>query len=229
MISEVSFSRGFASFWTEYTPWLGDYVSSINKGIGVRIEVPIEIGNDTIHRAINNVVAFSLFKNLIEHNEDSVEKAFTESVDIMKNFPRNNLETYKLSNEYKVIITILSKRLINRYKQRSPEFYPQFSGCGIMESCQGDLLYDDTLVEIKAGERGLQSSDVKQIITYCALNWLSGSPLLISQIEFYNPRQGILWKSELSDLIISVSSLPLEDLFDQIGKYLSELSENIEL
>lgn len=229
MISEVSFSRGFASFWTEYTPWLGEYVSSINKGIGVRVQAPIIIADDTSHRAINNVIAFTLFKNVIENSNNRIDSAFSESVDIMKNFPRNNLETFTLTDEYKKIITKLSERLVSQYYTKNPKFYPQFNGCGIMENCQGDLLYNETLVEIKAGERGLQSSDIKQIITYCALNWLSGKSLNISHIEFYNPRQGILWKSELSDLINSISSLPLEDLFDQIGKYLSELSENIEL
>jgi hypothetical protein len=39
-----------------------------------------------------------------------------------------------------------------------------------MESCQGDILNNETLIEIKAGERGILSSDIKQIITYCALN-----------------------------------------------------------
>jgi len=98
-----------------------------------------------------------------------------------------------------------------------------------MESCQGDIFYNETLVEIKAGERGILSSDIKQIITYCALNWLSNHPKKIINVEFYNPRQGILWVSELEELIMSVSNLPIEDLFDQIGKYLINMSEDIEL
>jgi len=229
MISEVSFSRGYTSFWTEHAPWISDYVSSLNKGLVERLEYPIELGDDTIHRSINNIIAFTLFKNVIEKNDSDIEKAFVEAKKIAANYPRNNIESYILSEEYAKIIQRQCERLVRRYKGKSAEFYPQFSGCGIMESCQGDIFYNETLVEIKAGERGILSSDIKQIITYCALNWLSNHPKKIINVEFYNPRQGILWVSELEELIMSVSNLPIEDLFDQIGKYLINMSEDIEL
>jgi hypothetical protein len=229
MISEVSFSRGYTSFWTEYAPWISDYVSSINKGLVERLEYPIEIGDDTIHRSINNTIAFTLFKNVIEEGNNDIEKALLEAKKIIVNYPRNNIETYVLSEEYKKIIQRQCERLLKHYRGKLIEFYPEFSGCGIMESCQGDMFYNETLVEIKAGERGVLSSDIKQIITYCALNWLSSNSKTIKRVEFYNPRQGILWESELEELIMTVSNLPIEDLFDQIGKYLINMSEDIEL
>jgi hypothetical protein len=229
MISETSFSRGFTSFWTEYTPWLGDFVSSINKGIAYRTQVPIELTEDSTHRSTNNVIAFTLFKNIIESDNSKIDDAYKEAQKIVSNYPRNNLDTYSLTDDYAKIIDKLATRLVNRYENKEIEIYPQFNGCGIMESCQGDLYYKNTLAEIKAGDRATKSSDIKQVITYCALDWLSGNSFDIQNIEIYNPRQGILWESELSDLILSISSLPMEDLFDFIGKYLSELSESIEL
>ena len=229
MISEVSFSRGYTSFWTEHAPWISDYVSSINKGLVGRLEYSIELGDDTVHRSINNTIAFTLFKNVITEQNNDIEKAFLEAQKIVANYPRNNIETFVLSDVYKKTIQRQSERLVKRYKDKTPEFYPEFSGCGIMESCQGDLFYNNTLVEIKAGERGVLSSDIKQIITYCALNWLSNNPKNIKYVELYNPRQGIIWESELEELIMTVSNLPIEDLFDQIGKYLINMSEDIEL
>lgn len=229
MISEVSFSRGYTSFWTEYTPWIGDFVGSINKGMGLQTQSPITVTDDAIHRSINNIIAFTIFKNIVKFKNDNIEDAKDEAFAIAKNYPRNNLETYSFTNANYQVIKQLANRLAYQYKDKVVEFYPQFWGCGILESCQGDLHYDDTLVEIKAGERGLLSSDIKQIITYSALNWLSRKPMIIKQIEFYNPRQGILWKSNLNDMILSISNLPPADLFDQIGKYLSVLSEDIDL
>lgn len=229
MISEVSFSRGYTSFWTEHAPWISDYVSSINKGLVARLEDPIELGDDTVHRSINNTIAFTLFKNVITEQNNDIEKALLEAQKIVANYPRNNMETFVLSDDYMKIIQRQCKRLVKHYIDKTPEFYPEFSGCGIMESCQGDLYYNETLVEIKAGERGILSSDIKQIITYCALNWLSSNPKSIKYVEFYNPRQGILWESKLEELIMIVSNLPIEDLFDQIGKYLINMSEDIEL
>ncbi len=229
MISEISFSRGYTSFWTEYAPWISDYVSSINKGLIERLQYPIEFGDDTIHRSINNIIAFTLFKNIIKENDNNIEKAFIEAKKISANYPRNNLESYVLSENYKKIIQRQCERLVRRYKGKPIEFYPQFSGCGIMESCQGDVFYNEILAEIKAGERGILSSDIKQIIIYCSLNWLSNNPKTIKSVEFYNPRQGILWECELEELIMNISNLPIEDLFDQIGKYLINMSEDIEL
>lgn len=228
MISEVNFARGYTSFWTEYTPWINDFVLSINKGLLARIQSPIEIGDDTIHRSINNVIAFTLFKNVITKDNSDLNEAYIEARKIIKQYPRSNLKSYEPTNDYVRIINKLSERLVNRYKSKSIKFSPQFNGCGIMESCQGDVYYDKTLVEIKAGGRGILSSDIKQIITYCALNWLSRESMVIDNVELYNPRQGILWQSNLNELIMLISNLPTEDLFDQIGKYLSGLSEDIE-
>jgi hypothetical protein len=229
MISETSFSRGYSFFWTENTPWIGNFVSSINVGFVERVFSPIAILDDPGHRSINNVVAFTLFKNILSGNNDSIDDAFRESIRIIENYPRNNLDSFNLTDTYRQIIKTQSIRLIKQYSGLEIEFFPQFPGCGIMESCQGDLYYDKTLVEVKAGNQAFKPSDIKQIIVYCALNWLSKNPLNIENVELINPRQGTLWRSSLSDLIFSISNLPMEDLFDQFGKYLSSMSEDIQL
>jgi len=229
MISEVNFSRGYSFFWTEHTPWINDYVSSINKGLVERIYLPIDITDDTIHRSINNVVAFTLFKNIVTKCGNGIDIAMEEAKSIMMHYPRNSLESYTLTKEYQQIIKLQSDRLTEQYSNLKVKFYPEFPGCGIMESCQGDLYYNKTLVEVKAGDRGFLSSDIKQLIVYCALNWLSNKPINIENVELFNPRQGLYWNSGITDMILSISNVPMEDLFDQIGKYLSSMSEEIEL
>ena len=74
MISEVSFSRGYTSFWTEYTPWIGDFVGSINKGMGLQTQSPITVTDDAIHRSINNIIAFTIFKNIVKFKNDNIER-----------------------------------------------------------------------------------------------------------------------------------------------------------
>jgi hypothetical protein len=229
MISEISFSRGYSSFWIEQTPWLNDYVSFLNKGIAERVFLPIEIMDDPSHRSINNVIAFTLFKNTVLQNKIDLKQSLKEAIKIIKNYPRNNLDTYKLTKDYKRIIQIQSNRLVQLYKSEKPTFYPQFAGCGILENCQGDLLYGNTLVEIKAGERGITPTDIRQLIIYSALSWLSKDKKEIENIELFNPRQGIYWKENIADCVLSISNVSMEDLFDQISKYLSELSDQVEL
>lgn len=229
MISEVSFSRGYTSFWIEYTPWLNDYITSINKYFVNSLYTPIEVQEDPSFRSINNVIAFTLFKNIIKFNDNNLSKSFNEASAILKNFPRNNLEDYSSDALQNEIINIQTKRLIENYKGKDILFSPQFNGCGILESCSGDIFYNDTLVEIKAGERMFTPSDLKQLIIYCALNGLSNSKIKIINIELFNPRQGLCWKSSLNDVIFSISDLPIDDLFNQIGKFLINLSEEVEL
>ena len=50
---------------------------------------------------------------------------------------------------------------------------PRFKGCGILDSCYGDLLMGNTLYEVKCIERNLRSIDIRQILAYCALNYQS--------------------------------------------------------
>ncbi|TNE53865.1 MAG: hypothetical protein EP338_10070 [Bacteroidetes bacterium] len=229
MISEASFARAYSSFWQEFTPWINDYTSFVNKGLVERKYEPLNSTDESIHRSINNVTAVVLFQNMIEQNNSDIDTAFEKAREIVKNFPRNGLDTYNLDNDQMRIIKLQSSRLVDTYKGNDLIFNPQFDGCGILASCQGDLMYQKTLVEIKAGERNISSSDIKQVIVYCALNWLAKSERKIEIVEIFNPRQGVLWQSSLSSLISSISSLPTEDLFEQIGIYLYESSEDIVL
>lgn len=227
MISETGFSKRYSSFWKENVPWINDYVRSINVGLVDRLFAPIEI-DDKDHRSINNVVAFTLFKNTAIIKNDDIILAFNEARSIVKNYPRNNLETYSLTDCYIKIIRDQSSRLFSQFGSKV-EFYPQFPGCGIMESCQGDLFYKETLVEIKGGERLFTPADIKQLVVYCALNWLSNNNYNICCVELFNPRQGTFWSSSVKDMIDSISNIPMEELFDQIGKYLLSMSEEVEL
>lgn len=231
MISEKNFSRGYTSFWAEFTPWLNDYVSFLNEGFVTNIEQPLHYVDDVNHRSINNILAFTLFKNAIENNNNDILMALDEAKIIASNYPRNNLETYTLMDTYEQIVLAQTDRLLRRYRDKNLEFYPQFSGCGIMESCEGDILSENSLIEIKAGTsaKGILPSDIKQSLVYSALDWLSENSKNIIHIELYNPRQGIFWESNIEELIKTVSNHTFEDFFDQFGKYLVNLSDEIQL
>ena len=227
MISEVNFAKNYSSFWTEYTPWVKDYVHSLNSGLIEHLYTSLEEKDDPKYRSINNVTAFTLFKNTVYLNNNDIDKAFVESVRILKNYPRTNIDTYQLTDplNYRTIKTI-SDRLRSRYKNDNIIFYPKFNGCGILDNCQGDLFINQTLIEIKAGDRNITVQDLRQLLIYSALNWLSGT-CEISYVELFNPRTGHLWNASILEFVSSISDLSMEDLFEQIGKYLSDLSEDV--
>ena len=111
---------------------------------------------------------------------------------------------------------------------------PSFPGCGLMANCRGDLLCGNTLVEIKArttgsGRKPFHPEDFKQLLVYCALNYLAGDAYDIQKIELYNPREGYLWESDVSEFIFLVSNSTAASLFEQTGQFLSALGESIDL
>ncbi len=229
MISEKTFARGYSSFWTQNTPWLTDYVSFLNKGSIERMFKPMVSLDETKYRSINNSAAFIDFKQKRIGEELELSKIIEITSDNLKHLPRNGLETYILDEVNNSTIKEQSKRLISTYSGKKLIFEPQFGGCGIIANCQGDLLYENVLCEIKAGERNIQSSDIKQLLVYCALNWLSDEKIEIEKIEIFNPRQGIYWNSTLINLMENISTLPMEDFFEEIGHFLYITSEEFEL
>lgn len=229
MISEKTFARGYSSFWTQNTPWLSDYVSFLNKGSIERTFKPLESSDEAKYRSINNSAAFIEFKQRTIGEELEMSKVIELATENLKHLPRNELDTYELNDSHRSIILEQSTRLYNTYSGKTLTFDPQFNGCGIIANCQGDLYFDDVLCEIKAGERNIHSSDIKQLLVYCALNWLSEEKLNIQCIEIFNPRQGIYWNSSLISLMDNISTLPMEDLFEEIGHFVFTASEEIEI
>ncbi|MDO6437488.1 hypothetical protein Q4534_08730 [Cyclobacterium sp. 1_MG-2023] len=228
MISEKTFARGYTSFWTQNTPWLSDYVSFLNKGSIDRIFKPIDSLDEAKHRSINNTSAFINFKLKNTSNDLEIMEVVQIAAEYLKYFPRNGLDTFELDQINSKIINEQTDRLVKTYFGKTLVFDPKFRGCGIIANCQGDIYYENTLCEIKAGERNLQASDIKQLLVYCALNWLTEEKLAIDSIEIFNPRQGIFWNTKLIDLMDNISTLPMEDLFEELGHFVYTSSEEIE-
>lgn len=227
MISEKTFARGYSSFWTEFTPWIQEYVSYINKGEIQRKFRPINSLDISKFRSINNTAASIHFKNRVNKGNTDLEIVLKEAENFLKFLPKNELESYILNEINSQIIIDQSNRLFEIFEQFELSFDPKFKGCGIIANCNGDLYYDNVLCEIKAGERNIKSADLKQLIIYCALNWLSEDRITIDHIEIFNPRQGIYWTSSLKEVIRNISILPLEDLFEELGYFVSTSSEEI--
>jgi hypothetical protein len=91
---------------------------------------------------------------------------------------------------------------------------PVFPGCGFIDTCRGDVLVCKTLFEVKAGDRLFRSIDVRQLVTYAALNLVSRQHK-IHKVGLFNPRVGIRAAVEvsgkdaitlLSEIVVAISS-----------------------
>ena len=229
MISETNFSRGYSSFWIEYFPWLNSYCQSITKYSLKHVHSVPNQAECPEHRGINNTLAFFHFRNLNSNINYDIESSKEEALKYMERFPRNNVNTYKFSTIDQKVISFQIEKLRSKYS-KDLIISPFFPGCGIIDNCYGDIIQENKLVEIKAGERNIAPSDIKQLIVYTVLNWLSGSTTYkLDHLEIYNPRVGYLWNNSIDDLLVSITDIPKEDIFDQFTKYLITQSEDVEL
>jgi hypothetical protein len=119
---------------------------------------------------------------------------------------------------------IIAGRIEEFVKWRSGErviVSPVFPGCGWVDDAQADLLIDSTLIEIKAGERHFRAIDIRQILSYCALNSSSQS-YRIDSVMLLNPRVGTLYEEGIEDLCQKTAGSPSPAILGAIIEYISE-------
>lgn len=230
MISEKNFARDYPSFWDEYTPGFRDFYKT-EASIGKKRAKDIEIPEEGIHVYVNNIIATTHYRNIITDSEYSIADSFEDSKPIIDVYSKKRREEYTLTEDYKKIISKQANRLAVCYRGNL-NHDPEFPGCGILSNCRGDLLWGKTLVEIKAtrdsGRRAVfRPEDFRQLLIYCALNYLAGDMYEIVNIQLFNPRRGYRWEANLDDFVSMISESTTAELFEQIGWFLSDLSETI--
>jgi hypothetical protein len=109
-----------------------------------------------------------------------------------------------------------------RYKCHSKQtsFRPTFKGCGILDSCEADILCGDTLIEVKAGDRTFRAVDLRQVLAYCALNHVD-KQYKIEGIAIVNPRHGVGSVFRLIDVVRGLAACGPTELFEQIIDFLT--------
>jgi hypothetical protein len=225
MISETTFIKNYVSFWDEIAPNAKDLVIEINSNdYNFKYGPPIDM-DEPRFRSINNMVAYEHFKKLYSNDKIEVEELYKSLLPVIQNFPRTNIEEYNINQDCnKTTILELSKRMMILYKEENLSFCPAFNGCGSLSSCSGDLFYDNTLVEFKAGKRNFTVEDIRQLMVYVLLNSASKC-YNIEYVELFNPRTGQHWGSSLKDFILKSSIIPFSDLVVEFSNYLYSLSD----
>ena len=105
-------------------------------------------------------------------------------------------------------------------KGRNFEVHPKFPGCGIIDTCLGDVRFGDTLYEVKAGDRTFRSMDLRQLLIYAAL-CKSANMAPLRHVGLLNPRTGVSFFSDLDYLCLEVSGTRSEELLTEIVRVIS--------
>jgi hypothetical protein len=97
---------------------------------------------------------------------------------------------------------------------------PLFKGCGFVDASEGDILTKSTLFEVKTVDRSFRSADLRQLLTYSALNSASREAD-ISAVGLVNPRRGVSCEMQVGELCLDISGRSAENLFAMIVQVFS--------
>ncbi len=231
MISERKFSKSFSSFWNELLPIAEDYVRLINR-ILIRYCKPTksELIINRDKRSAINELSFRLFMYSakgIHLSSNDKHKLSIKVVNYIKRIAPNIQSEILLNNIELNEAELLSDSLADYFKDGKKdgktellEFWPDFKGCGIIHSCKGDIIDNNKLVEVKAGDRNFRITDIRQILTYLALNSIS-KQYTIEYIALVNPRRGFSFNTNVEEFIEGCSKRKPIDIFGDIIDFIS--------
>lgn len=250
MISERSFSRAFNSFWSELLPLLTpQFVSLFNEAYqkdlcdrNRRELVPILVKPGTKRLDIIAEFAFRLAQ-LANQNSISIQDAWCQTSIIVEaeklafqliqrydgnqsfiSAPLTEMEMadgFLLCSRYDALFAVFPEN-------ENIEFCPKFNGSGFLNSCEGDIGIGTALIEVKTTTRRASGSNIKQLISYLALDANTGRRKW-SHIGLFNPRRGTFHYAEIDLLILRLSGgKPTSDVLAELIRFVESNETRID-
>lgn len=223
MIDATKFASAYNAFWSEMTPTLDLYVRRLNLEYSRREYAPIQ-DSLTGRRAILAEYAFSLFHEAWRVNGHSVlnltieDAAWLETRRRMTPFLGQIVDfDNPLDIDERKEVVELVRRLRGLFSGRlhPNRVRPIFRGCGFIDASEGDIISDQTLFEVKTVDRSFRSIDIRQLISYAALNH-SSKQFDIQYIGLFNPRWGIVFRMPIDEACKELSGQSAEELLSLI-------------
>lgn len=232
MISEQKFSSSYTSLWHEIIPLADTYWRRENLRI-VRQVLPIDNIAPIRLRGFLNELAFETFSRarlegllprrevILSVAEDRIESVAEYILRITGD--KSSISLHLDSPCRQEVFEMARNLMLSFPDNKSFHIRPSFSGCGVVSACEGDLIYEDCLYEIKAGDRNFRVSDIKQLLIYSSLAFTKGE-LNFSKIGLFNPRNGYYWERTLDRLCIELSGMRESDVLSSIAGSMTQLA-----
>lgn len=228
MISETKFAGAYSSFWKSIAGNSENVIRQFNltkeaysdeiesKSAPERHALINEMGfnmfTDYCNTGIVNIVATSEHFTKAKLRVSALEGAKVQSM------ADPSIEEMKEATD----IANALQRFLHRLNVAKADYKisPNFCGCGIINSCQADLIVGNILVEVKSGNRAFRSVDIRQLLTYCALNFMK-KDYIISNICCVNPRRGTYVSACLESISLQISGKTSFELLSEIVYFIS--------
>ncbi|GAA4481148.1 hypothetical protein [Gluconacetobacter asukensis] len=220
MIDASSFATLHNAFWAEHAPTSEHFVRRLNLEYTERWSPPIDKPREKIRAAFVSEFAFARFCGRASGLDPSQldTAAFTETkkrlIPLMDDSKELDLP---LSLIEKNQVKHLEESLVGFFGRRGKELYirPIFKGCGYVDSSEADVISGSCLFEIKAVDRPFRSVDIKQLVTYYALNHASRQ-FDLESIGIFNPRRSVWFEMNFDEVSREISGQSAQELCDNV-------------
>lgn len=232
MISERKLVSAHSSFWRVAMPLADSFVRTMNATL-VRFAPPLTGAGVASRNASISELSFRLYAEsvsgqmlLVDGVPEQSQRVATIAQDVRDYISKlDRAGPVALATSAEVAEAFqLAQRLAACVATLEPgskvTVRPRFSGCGVVDDCEGDLLVGDTLYEVKNVERRFRLADLRQLLVYCALNSTS-STFVIRRIGLLNARAGLYYRTSLNALCLSAAGASAVTLLSEIAAYMS--------
>ena len=227
VIDAKRFATVYNAFWQAASPTCDLFVRRINMDGYERFDAPLKAPSRSNRQALVAEYAFTRF--VLQHRLPT-EAAQPPSEDKVHNLAwqqvRERLAPYTTQGlDVNTPFRKSEKQDAWRITQRLKKFFssrrqplntrPSFPGCGYIDTSEADVLYGLTLFEVKTVDRMIRGTDLRQLLTYAALNKI-GKCYKLSHVGVFNPRRGIYAELGLEDVCYGISGKSSEVLLTEI-------------
>ncbi len=232
MISEHQFAASYSSYWNQVIPLCDGYWRLENMLV-TREQVPISPKAAKSFRGVVNEAGFRAFCVLRTEGGTVTRESVLATVDVTLpdalNFVERLASTKKLGHDLfdedaRREAAIIALRLLHFFPGLRPtQLRPIFPGCGVISTCEGDVIEGECLYEVKAGERTFRVTDLRQLLVYSALAYSAGT-MHFTSIGLFNPRMGVSWSRTLDHVCGSVAGMKAVDTLSSLVSIFSAAS-----
>lgn len=220
MIDASTFAAHHNAFWASYTPTSEHFVRRVNLEYADRWTPPLDKPHGPIRAAYVAELAFARMCVRLDGSpidriqEIAVAEAKSRLLPLLEDPLTLDGQITEIEQDQ---VSRLEESLFSFFTHRGgpTTARPPFSGCGYIDTSEADILSGKCLFEVKAVDRPFRSVDVRQLITYCALNHVSGD-FELEAVGIFNPRRGIYFQTSIENVAYETSGLPAQELFDTV-------------
>lgn len=233
MISERKLAAGFSSVWRELLPRGEAFTRRVNLQAG-RFAPPLLHDAPAERSALISELGFRLYGAHLESLVDlygeglGASQALAEIASgafaYVQALPRMDHPLAPVSDAEVDVAVAYARRMQWYFASAEPEktltLSPIFKGCGIVDSCRGDVLAGTRLYEIKNVERDFRAADIRQVLVYTSLGYAAGEPV-VDSVGLLNARTGRFFFTSMEGFAYGLAGTSASELLSSVVAFIT--------